>query len=113
MPYKDKEKQKAYQRKHYEANRENYNTSRKISNAKIRENCINYIEKYLSNHPCVVCGESDPIVLEFHHRDSSDKKGCIADLVSWSLNVVIKEIEKCDVMCANCHRRVTHKLRNT
>lgn len=113
MPYKDKEKQRAYQRKHYEANRDKYNASRKTSNAKIRENCSKYIDEYLLSHPCITCGESDPIVLEFHHRNPEDKLGCIANLVSWSLTIVMQEIEKCDVMCANCHRKVTHKLRNT
>jgi hypothetical protein len=62
-------------------------------------------------HPCVDCGESDPLVLEFDHRE--DKRAQIVDLMrnhaQWS--DVLKEIEKCDVRCANCHRRRTAKVR--
>jgi len=65
---------------------------------------------YLLEHHCVDCGESDPVVLEFDHvRD--DKSAVIsrmmANNLSWSK--VKAEIEKCQVRCANCHRRVTAK----
>lgn len=67
--------------------------------------------EYLLAHPCVDCGESDPLVLEFDHRE--DKRAQIVDLMrnhaQWS--DVLKEIEKCDVRCANCHRRRTAKVR--
>ncbi len=52
------------------------------------------------------CGESDPIVLEFDHRDRIEKSECISILIlnsSWKR--VELEIQKCDVLCANCHRR--------
>lgn len=52
---------------------------------------------------------SDPIVLEFDHKDGSDKfesiTQMIADNASWEK--IVAEIEKCDVRCANCHRRRT------
>jgi hypothetical protein len=65
---------------------------------------------YLREHPCVDCGESDPIVLEFDHV-RGEKKVNISDLIrrygSW--DTIQAEIEKCDVRCANCHRRATAK----
>lgn len=71
-----------------------------------RENQHRTLE-YLLEHPCVDCGERDPIVLEFDHR--ADKAFGIAELlhrhVRWS--VIEAEIAKCDVRCANCHRRRT------
>lgn len=67
-----------------------------------------WIFEYLLCHPCVDCGEKDPIVLEFDHRDPSKKKGNMAQLVSEaSLKKVKQEVKKCDVRCANCHRTKT------
>ena len=66
------------------------------------------IESYLLEHPCVDCGEKDPIVLDFDHVRGT-KKANVSFLVqtghTWE--TVAKEIEKCDVRCANCHRRKT------
>jgi hypothetical protein len=62
--------------------------------------------EYLADHPCADCGESDPIVLEFDHL--RDKRANISALTrngeSWRL---LEEIAKCEVRCANCHRRIT------
>ena len=69
---------------------------------------------YLATHPCIDCGESDPIVLEFDHRNPSEKKDEISHMVSTAapLSSLEAEIEKCDVRCANCHRRKTAKQQN-
>lgn len=64
---------------------------------------------YLESHPCLDCGESDPIVLEFDHRDNTDKVRAVAQLVTENCGweKISAEIDKCDVRCANCHRRKT------
>jgi hypothetical protein len=66
------------------------------------------IYEYLLTHPCVDCGENDPVVLEFDHV-TGEKKYNIADVIrsgrTWQ--AITKEIEKCEVRCANCHRRAT------
>lgn len=62
--------------------------------------------EYLESHPCVDCGESDPVVLEFDHV-RGEKTRPVSILVKWSWGRVVEEIEKCAVRCANCHRRVT------
>ena len=68
--------------------------------------------EYKANHPCVDCGEPDPIVLQFDHVND-DKEFNIADAagngVSWK--IILKEIAKCEVRCANCHIRITYKRR--
>lgn len=68
-----------------------------------------WVFDYLKSHSCIDCGESDPIVLEFDHR--SNKKMNIATMVAtaYSIATIQKEVAKCDVRCANCHRRKTAK----
>jgi hypothetical protein len=62
---------------------------------------------YLLEHPCVDCGENDIRVLEFDHRDPAEKQGAISRMVAdrCSVSKIKAEVEKCDVRCANCHRR--------
>lgn len=65
---------------------------------------------YLTENPCVDCGEADPIVLDFDHLPQYDKRFEIARAVSASTrswSVILEEIQKCEVVCANCHRRRT------
>lgn len=74
---------------------------------------------YLKQHPCVDCGESRPEVLEFDHvrgKKVRGKDGCTIDVSSmvsrkYSWKAIEKEIKKCDVRCANCHRIRTVKTR--
>lgn len=71
-----------------------------------RRRNLDYVHKYLLDHPCVDCGESDPIVLDFDHV-RGEKKENVSKRVRVSLEAVILEIAKCEVRCANCHRRKT------
>jgi hypothetical protein len=72
-----------------------------------------WVLNYLQTHPCVVCGESDPIVLDFDHIRGK-KKYPVTYMIShqYCLETVIEEIAKCQVLCANCHRRKTAKEQN-
>lgn len=71
---------------------------------------IEVVTAYLREHPCVDCGENDPEVLEFDHV-RGEKITEIAKLVShgYSWALIEAEIAKCDVRCANCHRRKTRR----
>lgn len=66
--------------------------------------------EYLYNHPCVDCGHSDFRVLEFDHT-GEDKTDGVARLVAngycWA--TILKEIEKCEVRCRNCHAIKTYE----
>jgi len=66
---------------------------------------------YLAANPCSNCGEDNPIVLEFHHRDPASKYRTVSYLAgtSCSIEKIILEIGKCDILCSNCHRIVTAK----
>ena len=97
------------------ARKEHYATPRGkklkiISNAKYEKKTRDWVWEYLDSHPCVDCGESDKIVLEFDHIDRATKVNTIANLCkSSSLKKVMEEVAKCEVRCANCHRRKTAK----
>ena len=60
---------------------------------------------YLSEHPCVDCGSSDPRVLGFDHV-RGEKHHNVADMkqLRFSWDRILMEIEECEVRCANCHR---------
>jgi len=63
-----------------------------------------FIWDYYKEHPCVDCGESNPIVLQFDHING-DKFKNISMLVGgrYSIEMIQKEIDKCVVRCGNCH----------
>jgi hypothetical protein len=62
---------------------------------------------YLRSHPCLDCGKVDPIVLEFDHVGT--KRADVSTLVRRGVRepVLLAEIARCEVVCANCHRRRT------
>ena len=68
----------------------------------------------MKSNPCVDCNEADPIVLEFDHRDDVEKIAEVGKLVAngYKWETIKEEIDKCDVRCANCHRRRTAKQFN-
>lgn len=69
---------------------------------------------YLTTHPCVECGEADFRVLDFDHRKPEEKAFTISQGLggSYGLHRIMEEMEKCDVRCANCHRKRTAKQEN-
>lgn len=81
--------------------------------AELRQRNKEFVKSYLLQHPCVDCNESDPIVLEFDHL--RDKTAEVCDLVHRAVSIerLEEEISKCEVRCANCHRRITHIRRSS
>ena len=63
---------------------------------------------YLLGHPCVDCGEADPVVLEFDHV-RGEKVSALSNMARsyYSIAALDAEIAKCEVRCANCHKRKT------
>ena len=57
---------------------------------------------------CIICGYNKYLeVLEFHHRDPSQKNFGIGQRgLTRSWKRVEAEVEKCDLLCANCHREM-------
>ena len=104
MPYKDIKKQRKFQR---EWTRRNRNIQDKNKRRYVQRN-RKFAYEYCEENPCVDCGESDPIVLEFDHCKGIKTKA-VSTMISsgHSLERIKKEIAKCEVRCANCHRRKT------
>lgn len=93
MPYKSKEKYNEWNRRRIEANKKAIDE--------------------LKSKPCVDCGSVfSPWVMEFDHVPSRGKKranvSCIYASSKITAERVKEEIEKCDLVCANCHRTRTH-----
>ena len=84
----------------------------RINRNKVSKNNQRYIEKrtyivdYLKSHPCVDCGETNPIVLQFDHV-RGEKVAKISSIINYGMKVLKEEIDKCDIRCANCHAKAT------
>ena len=109
LQYHCKECSRKYVREHYKNNTKYYIDKAHKRNIVVKEKSLKYIGEYFSKHSCVDCGESDILVLEFDHRLRSEKYKDISRLIKTrgSFKRVVEEISKCDVRCANCHRRKT------
>jgi hypothetical protein len=104
--------QHAFNKDYYEGDaKEKHLQQVKERTGAAREAARDYVYQYLLTHPCEICGERDPVVLEFHHI--GEKNMTVTRMVSggWSIKRIQAELSKCQVLCASCHRRVTAKER--
>lgn len=97
-----------YHKEYYTKNRAHLIAEAKRNSNIAKERVKALKEEYLSNHPCVDCGEADSIVLEFDHV-RGEKRFNIADSnkLGYGIKRIQREIDKCEIRCANCHRRKT------
>lgn len=95
-----KECQKTYKLKHYYQNKEaHYKRNKKTEN--IIRDYINSVKI----QGCSLCDEKEISCMDFHHlKDKNDEIAKMAK--KGSLEKVKKEIKKCIVLCANCHRKL-------
>lgn len=96
-----------YDREYWAKTKYFRNERKKINTKRILERNREYIIAYLKLHPCIDCKEKDIEVLEFDHQ--RDKLFNVAEFRGHSIENLQKEIDKCVVVCANCHRRRTNK----
>ena len=97
--------------KYYQSKRNWYEKNSDYVKAKSRERrdkMRQYVIDY-KKQPCSICGEEYPFfVMDLHHREPDKKESTVAKLVrdgaSWKR--LEDELEKCDVVCANCHRLI-------
>lgn len=104
-----KEHRKTYAANHYEKYGDAYRERARLRRAKMKRIRQNELIEYMRDKSCVQCGESDIRVLEFDHIDPALKSFSIArainDGVLW--DTILAEINKCQVLCSNCHKKRT------
>lgn len=95
---------KKYRRKHYNNNKDVY-----INRALANKKRLTAYLKELKSGPCADCGVIYPhYVMDFDHL--GDKKFLVSRLVAYgSVDLIDKEVSKCDLVCSNCHRERTHQ----
>jgi hypothetical protein len=93
------------------ANKSRYDNNKKSALAKTKRNkqrIRQFVLAIRAHASCIVCGESDPSTIDFHHFNSEDKKMDIsmAHRRGFSIKNIEKELDKCVALCANCHRKL-------
>jgi len=96
-------------REYYEKNKEKQKkmiyASKKIRVEKAKE----YVKNLKSSTPCMDCGIFYPhYVMDFDHQHSKEFLISMATHDGTSLEKIKNEIEKCEIVCSNCHRIRTH-----
>lgn len=101
---KNKDRITAYNKKYYSKNRVDA-----IEYQLSRYNKITALfQEWRNTVCCSRCGENDIACIEFHHVDATQKEGNVARMASRSIGAVIKELNKCIVVCSNCHSKIHH-----
>lgn len=112
MPYKNpelrREKQKGYSKNHYKKNK----AKRIAQNDVFKKHNRAVWEAFKATQNCEFCGEDHPAALDFHHLPGHVKLGNVVDMISNNrLSAAFREVEKCICLCANCHRKLHHEIR--
>lgn len=110
MPFKDKVQQRESARKHYLRNSEAIKAKVAVTNKVLRKRNKDFVDQVKATTPCVDCGALyPPYVMQFDHIIDA-KRGNISDLVraGVSLETLRIEMDKCEVVCSNCHAERTH-----
>lgn len=97
---------KAYHKKYYHQNKSKIiSKNRERHKIKSRQLIILYLKKK-SESGCAKCGFSDGRALDYHHVDPKTKDGSVSEMIGWAYSIekIDAEIEKCIVLCSNCHR---------
>lgn len=105
MGFKDDETRKAYHKQWYAKNK----ATRIPQLRKHRANKVEVMQNYKAEKGCAICGYNKcAAALDFHHKDDATKEAHVSEMarrcLSWDKMLV--EIEKCHILCSNCHREV-------
>jgi hypothetical protein len=113
LHHRCKDCQNKYTREHYKKNKQTYLDKAARNNAAYKKEAYRFLVEYCKLHPCK-CGEKDFVVLEFNHKDREKKSYTVSWMMckGMSVGAIKREIKKCEVLCANCHRRHTAKQMN-
>ena len=95
-----------------------YNNNKPMYKTKARKNkkkTDKWFSQIKHGKCCVICGDDRWWVLEFHHRDKSQKEIEVSLMrrSGFGKDRILREISKCDIVCANCHRDIHYQERHT
>lgn len=97
----------ACSRRYYANNKEHVKTVVNINKRKRRLELRTKINLIKKESGCFFCTENEPICLDFHHINPKDKSFLISTVaLHFKWETVVQEINKCKVICANCHRKL-------
>jgi hypothetical protein len=100
----------AYSRSHYNKSEERKQGVRDNVRA-FKKRTRGWLNQYKTERGCAKCPENAPYCLDFHHlRDKEFNIGSTIRLC-WGKQRLLKEIEKCIILCSNCHRKEHNKMR--
>lgn len=102
---KQKEKAKTYYSENKERDRSKWNERKRNLNKSRRE----VVDEFKLDKSCVECGENRPYVLDFHHTDPSTKLFEIGEATKHSIKNIKIEMDKCILLCRNCHAELHYK----
>ena len=112
MPYKDRNKQKEDQQKHHQRTKKK---KRKQQN-KLKDKRQHFVLEEMQRRggKCAKCGFSDIRALDWHHLDPDEKVNSISEMIRdrVSMDKLQAELDKCELICANCHRIEEQRLGN-
>lgn len=103
------EERRAYKKAWYEKNKARHMAGVKANKLLNQEKNREVVWGHLLTHPCVDCGETDPVVLEFDHVRGEKEFNISRMMIDYSAGAILAEVAKCEVRCANCHRRATYE----
>lgn len=106
---------RAYNKVWYRENEGTHKIAVVATKQAIRDRNRRWLDDFKAKLSCVNCGEADPCCLDFHHREPEGKERALSDAIrrGWSIERLLEEVAKCDVLCANCHRKAHHKARSS
>ncbi len=111
MPYKDRQKgltyQRIYNKKHYSRRKQYY----REKNKERRKETQIWLREYKKTLKCVKCFIQDFRCIDFNHKKKQDKLIDVSKMPSYgySKETIMKEINKCEPMCRNCHAIHTYE----
>lgn len=109
-----KEQKAASQKRWYEKNKAKHIANVTLRKKEIVARVTAYVQELKAKTPCADCKVNYPYyVMDFDHLE--DKKYKLADMIQhgYDLPAVQNEIDKCEVVCSNCHRQRTHTRKTT
>jgi hypothetical protein len=91
---------------HKSAYTERYRSKVQERNSKRFHKARQWLDAYKAHHSCTKCGEKEAVCLEFHHTDPDTKDFTIATNKNRSMEAIKEEVDKCIVVCRNCHAKI-------